>query len=222
MKYLTIPALALAVLLGSLGAHAQAQDPRDVPPPPAPVVTPADTGTRPDPYPLVAPGKLSDFEQRFLASAAQAGAAEIEASRLLIERSRNIDLKNFAQMMVSDHGDADQQLKQLATAKRINLPQGATPEDQKAIEKLRTLDGDALDREYLERFGVQAHRQAVALFERAANQSKNADVKNLARGVLPTLRRHLEMAEQLAAGPNPKVPPAISGGPALMPSTSVR
>lgn len=205
-------ATAALLLLCGTGAQAQAQtqDPRDIPPAPAPVTSPADTGLRPNPNLPVKGTKLSDFERRFLDAAAQDGAAQVEASRLILERSQNVDVKNFAQMLISDHGDTDQQLKQLASAKAYNLPQGTTPEDQKALEKLRLLSGAALDREYSERFGVQAHRHAVAVFERTAGEARDEDVKKFAASTLPTLRRHLRMAEDLLAGPNPAVPPALS------------
>lgn len=214
-----LAAIALLLLCGPAAlAQTQKQDPRDIPPAPAPVTSPADTGMQPNPNLMVKAGELSDFERRFLDTAAQAGAAEIDASRLILERSQDADVKNFAQMMVSDHGDADQQLKQLATAKSVNLPQGAAPEDAKALEKLRLLSGRALDREYSERFGLQAHRQAVAIFERAANEGRDEDVKKFAASVLPTLRRHLHMAEDLIKGSNPDVPPALSRPSPNMPA----
>lgn len=190
--------VALVLLLcGSAAAQAQTQDPRDIPPAPAPVTSPADTGIRPDPNLPVKDRELTQFERRFLDHVAHDGAAQIDASRLILERSQNVDVKNYAQMLVSDHGDSDQQLKQLAAAKNVHLPQGTTPEDKEALARLRRLQGSALDREYSERFGVQAHRQAVAHFERASKESRDEDLRRFIASMLPTLRRHQDMAEDL-------------------------
>lgn len=209
--------LLLLLGLGSAAVQAQREQPGQMPAPATPATaTPGADGLQPGPQVLAKPAALSDFEKRFLTSAAHANAAELDASRLLLERSDDVDLKNFAQLLVREHGESQRQLKQLAATKRVNLPQGASPEDEKALDELRARSGEALNREYLQRFGVQSHRQSLALFERAANQARDPDVKRFAESMLPTLRRHLEMAERLARTPNRAVPPAVSqSAPAL-------
>jgi putative membrane protein len=44
---------------------------------------------------------------------------------------------------------------------------------------------------------VSDHKKAVAAFEKAANNSKDPDVKAFAAKTLPTLKMHLSMAEDL-------------------------
>jgi putative membrane protein len=47
---------------------------------------------------------------------------------------------------------------------------------------------------------VSGHKDAVSLFERYAKGGENAKLKDWADKTLPTLRHHLEMAQDLAAG----------------------
>lgn len=200
------PAALLATALAALlcgGTAAQAPDPRDLAP--APVTTHPAAPT----LPRAAP-ELTDFERRFLDRVAQDGAAQVDASRLVLERSQNVEVKQFAQMLISDHGDADQQLQQLASVKDLKLAPGMAAEDENALARLRPLHGTALDREYRERFGVQAHRQAIARYERAAHEARDEDVQKFIASTLPTLRRHLHMAEDLVGDTGPLAPPALS------------
>jgi putative membrane protein len=58
----------------------------------------------------------------FISAAMMANAMEVEAAQLALEKSRNLEVKDFANMMVSDHGKATKQLKDLAGRKRVELP----------------------------------------------------------------------------------------------------
>ena len=44
---------------------------------------------------------------------------------------------------------------------------------------------------------VDAHKDAVSLFERYAKGADNSDLKNWAANTLPALKHHLEMAQSL-------------------------
>jgi putative membrane protein len=49
---------------------------------------------------------------------------------------------------------------------------------------------------------VSAHKDAVSLFERYAKGGDNPDLKDWAGNTVPTLRHHLEMAQELGKAPN--------------------
>jgi putative membrane protein len=48
--------------------------------------------------------------------------AEVELGQLALEKASNPNVKEFTQRMVSDHGKANDQLKQLAARKNVPLP----------------------------------------------------------------------------------------------------
>jgi putative membrane protein len=62
-------------------------------------------------------------------------------------------------------------------------------------QKLERVSGPAFDRAYLEEM-VKHHQNDIQEFERAA-QSSNPQVRAFAERTLPTLRQHLERAQQL-------------------------
>ena len=71
----------------------------------------------------------------------------------------------------------------------------ARQELQQTQQELESASGQNFDRAYLEAM-VKHHEQAIQEFERAA-QSDNAQVREFAQRTLPTLRQHLERAQQL-------------------------
>ncbi|WP_063583931.1 DUF4142 domain-containing protein [Achromobacter ruhlandii] len=145
------------------------------------------------------PTKLDSGDRDFLESAAQAGHLEVQASRLALEKTRNADLKAFAQEMIDEHGKAGQQLAALAHGKGYDVPTEPSL-TQKARLKALGLRDEGFDKAYAEEIGVGAHEDAVALFEKASNDVKDPDIRQFAIQTLPTLRQHLRMAATLKQG----------------------
>lgn len=146
--------------------------------------------------PMTAESKLDGKDRDFLENAAQAGHLEVEGSKLALQKSSNAEIKGFAQKMIDDHGKAGQKLAELAKKKGYDAPTEPSLVQQ---AKLKTLDlrGDGFDKAYAESIGVSAHEDAVKLFQQAANDAKDPDIKQFATETLPTLEQHLQMAKTL-------------------------
>jgi putative membrane protein len=123
--------------------------------------------------------------------------AEIEASKLAVDKAANTQVKGFAQQMVDDHTKAADELKALAAAKKVTLPTEPGMKDKASLKALQGDTGAKFDVRYAQSFGVKAHQDTVRLFQNAANKSKDADVKAYAQKTLPTLQHHLEMAHDM-------------------------
>jgi putative membrane protein len=139
-------------------------------------------------------------DQDFAMKAASSGLAEVEASRAVSEKTTSDGVREFAQRMVQDHGRVNQELIDLATAKQILLPTGAVGPHADALTQLTGAMGADSDRRYVQDFGIQAHKEAIALFERQAREGSDAELKAFAESKLPTLKTHLEHAQKLAEG----------------------
>ncbi|MDB5775217.1 MAG: hypothetical protein JWP38_1350 [Herbaspirillum sp.] len=140
---------------------------------------------------------LASKDKRFMTDAAEAGNAEINGSKLALEKSANPSVKDFAEMMVGDHTTASDELKKLAASKNVTLPDGPSAMQKAKIAVLGKLSGAQFDREYASVIGVSAHTDAVKLFQKASTGAQDADVKQFAAKILPTLQHHLEMAKKL-------------------------
>ena len=135
--------------------------------------------------------------QSFVTQAAQSNLAELKFSQLAAERSQNDQIRQFAEQMLSDHGKAGNELKQIASGQGIPLPTELSPKHQTALTALGKQQGQAFDTAYAKQM-QQDHDVAVALFEQAAEtETLDASLRGFARKTLPTLKAHQQLARKL-------------------------
>ncbi|MDR6924009.1 DUF4142 domain-containing protein [Pseudomonas sp. BE134] len=139
----------------------------------------------------------------FVDSAAAGGIAEIETSRLALEKSKSADVKAFANMMITDHSKANDELAALAKKHDIKVPDSTTLVKQ-AKEQILDMRDESFDAAYANN-QVKAHEDTIELFKKEANtvtddKEKGATaLKGFAQQMLPALEKHLAMAKKLQA-----------------------
>jgi len=131
----------------------------------------------------------------FVSKAAQAGMTEVELGKIALDKSKNAEIRQFAQRMVTDHGKANKELAAIAQAKGIEAPKKLDTEHADMVRKLQSEDGAAFDIEYSKHMNMD-HDKALALFE-AESKSSDADLSGFAKKTLPTLEEHKKMAGKL-------------------------
>ena len=139
----------------------------------------------------------------FVDKAAAGGIAEIETSRLALEKSQSADVKAFANMMITDHSKANDELAAIAKKNDIEVPDTTTLVKQ-AKEKILDMRDESFDSAYANN-QVKAHEDTIELFKKQANtvtddKTKGAmELKGFAQKMLPGLEKHLDMAKKLQA-----------------------
>jgi len=139
--------------------------------------------------------KLLDPEA-FVKQVGYINYGEIAAGMLAAQRSTRPDVRSFGMKLVKDHTKANQELLPLGAKNKWVLAGSADTKHQALAEKLSRLQGADFDREFLNHM-IMGHKEAIRMAEAQAKDSKDADVKNLAQTLLPTLREHLKEAEKL-------------------------
>jgi putative membrane protein len=127
---------------------------------------------------------------------------ELESNKLA-EQKGNAQEKSFAQQMVTDHTKTSKDLKGLVSSGKVKaeLPTAIDSSHQSKLDKLRDASGKDFSSAF-NSYQVNAHKDAVSMFERYANGGDNAELKDWVGKTLPTLRHHLEMAEELGKAPS--------------------
>jgi putative membrane protein len=139
----------------------------------------------------------------FVDKAAAGGIAEIETSRLALEKSASADVKEFANMMITDHSKANDELAAIAKKHDIEVPDTTTLVKQ-AKEKILDMRDESFDAAYADN-QVKAHEETIELFKKEANtvtddKVKGAtELKGFAQKMLPGLEKHLAAAKKLQA-----------------------
>lgn len=150
-------------------------------------------------------------DQDFANKAAQGNRAEIELGQLVAGKTKDPNVKKFAQMMVKDHTDALSKLQLVAQSKNMTLPDDM-PDDAKQLQsKLSSEQGKQLNKDYMAGM-VQDHQQDVQEFQDAAQSVKDPAIKQWVTSTLPTLEKHLSKAQQIDAKVNPGKASSSSGG----------
>lgn len=137
-------------------------------------------------------------DSAFLREAAAGGMAEVELGQLAAQNAESSDVKQFGQRMADDHGKANEELKTLASQKKVDLPAAPDAKHKAVHDKLAKLKGVQFDSAYMSAM-VSDHQKDVAAFQREAKSGKDPDVKAWAEKTLPTLQEHLKLAQQVHA-----------------------
>jgi putative membrane protein len=138
----------------------------------------------------------------FVKEAAISDMFELDSNKLAEEKG-NAQEKTFARQMITDHTKTSSELKSMISSGKIQaeLPTALDSSHQSKLDKLNSASG----RDFSSDFNsdqVSAHKDAVSLFERYAKSGDNAELKDWAGKTLPTLRHHLDMAEELGKAPS--------------------
>ena len=138
---------------------------------------------------------VAKADRDFLRTAAGAGMYEVEVSRLALERATQAEVKEFAQKMVSDHTEANEQLAALARARGVELPKEMPKNKRQVIDRLKKSNN--FDKDYVKTVGLKDHKADIALFDKAHRTSRDEELKTWAGEKLPTLQTHLTHAQEI-------------------------
>jgi putative membrane protein len=132
-----------------------------------------------------------------------ANATDSTAGALASTRATNAQVRDFARMMVQDHGAANQRVMELV--RRLNLRPDSAWEDNRdlletsreAARELMTKSGHEFDHGFIDN-EVDAHQRVLeALDRKLIPEADNAELKTLLQEARQTVQRHLERAREL-------------------------
>jgi putative membrane protein len=140
---------------------------------------------------------ITPSTQDFVKEAATSDMLEIAAAKVAQDKG-NAEEKKFAEQMITDHTKTSSDLKGMVGSGDVkaDIPANLDDSSQKKLDKLRNAKPANFSGEY-DPMQVSAHKDAVSLFERYSKGGDNTKLKDWAGKTLPTLRHHLDMAENL-------------------------
>jgi putative membrane protein len=146
-------------------------------------------------------------DKMFVEKAAVGGMFEVQTSQLAQQMATSPAVKRFAARMVTDHTKANRELTTLARQKGWRVPTAMDRKHQEKLDELRKAGGAGatsgqFDRAYMD-IQVTDHDEDVPLFEKAAQEGQDADLKAWAAKTLPTLKEHQQLAHQIGGQLNP-------------------
>lgn len=144
--------------------------------------------------------KAGMTDQQFVDFAAQTDMVEINLGKLAQDVAASQAVKDYGQMLVTDHSSDLQQLKTLAQQAGFTVPDAIDTANNKAlIGPLHALKGAAFDRRYVPDM-VEGHTKAIATYKKEATDAQSAALRSYAEQDLPVLQKHLDGAKGLERG----------------------
>ena len=136
-------------------------------------------------------------DQQFVDFAAQTDMVEANVGQLAQSVASSQSVKDYGQMLVTDHTNDFHQLYGVAHQANLNVPEGIDAEHNKAmIDPFQKLKGDAFDQRYIHEM-VAGHTKAIAIYKKEAADAQNPALKSYAEQALPVLQKHLDGAKAL-------------------------
>ncbi len=131
-----------------------------------------------------------------------ANQLDIDAAKLALKKTKNDQVKQFAQQMIDDHTKLMNSVNDLGKKLNVKPEDSDTSKSLKSaaateMKKLRGLRGKAFDKEYINH-EVAYHQQVL---DAAGNvlipNAQNAELKSALQGAAPLLQGHLDHARQI-------------------------
>lgn len=192
---------AAFILLVIAAACSSKDAPATAPPPPVAAPTPPAPAPAPAPTP---PAPAGPSDPQIAAIVVAANQVDIDAGQLAARSTTRPDVRQLAELMVTDHTAVNQAAVALVTKL------GVTPEASDASRglidagaanraRLATLTGAAFDRAYVDN-EVAYHQQVIDVVDATlVPAATNAELKALLISVRPALAAHLEHARHVQA-----------------------
>ena len=117
----------------------------------------------------------------FVRDVATKNLAEIELSRMALEKSTNLEIKSFAQRMVDDHGAAGSKLKSVVSGQPFEWPAQIDDKHKKTADEVAQKAGAEFDRDYVKAM-VDGHQDLAAKLESRLDVQSLTDWKTAAAG----------------------------------------
>jgi putative membrane protein len=107
--------------------------------------------------------------------------AEIELSRMALDKATSADIKTFAQKMIADHGAAGDKLKSVVSGHPIDWPAQLDDKHRETADELAKKQGADFEREYVKAM-VEGHQDLAAKLESRLDVQSLAEWKTAAAG----------------------------------------
>ena len=131
----------------------------------------------------------------------EANMADSTAGAVAATKGTASAIRDFGKQMMRDHHQLRARGEALAKKLKITLAPPSddpvTPDAQKEMDTLNsTAKGKDFDKAYIE-LEVDGHKKVLELLVKAAQQTKNAQLKNLIQKAAPIIQAHLDKAEAI-------------------------
>lgn len=153
----------------------------------------------------------SGQDATYLRAASSSNLAEIAMAKIALQRTRSSSVRQVATTISTDHTKAQAQLQQVASIRKVTLPSKPNAQQLQQIGQLQSVPTTSFDVTYLQ-MQIDDHNTAIENTKEEIAAGADPTAVEYARGVLPVLHKHLDMAAKAMHG--------VAGVEATAPATN--
>jgi putative membrane protein len=139
---------------------------------------------------------LSHKDEKYMTKTAHGLISEVAMGEMAQKNAADERVKQFGKRMVDDHGKDLANLKQLASQKKVTLPDAMDHGQQKEFDKLGKLSGKDFDKEYV-KYEAKDHKEDVEDQGKEMKSTSDPDLKKYATAAHDTVSKHKEIVDEL-------------------------
>jgi len=171
-------------------------------------VLPADTAGNP---------AASMGDARFVLAASRINQAEIMMGRLAAQRGDTQNERNYGEMLVRDHTQANAALRTIAEPLRLHMAARPGRMEEAMYQQLQSAPAGQFDTMFNQAM-IRGHEHAIRLFQMEAAHGQSGGLRAFAQENLPVLERHLQVAQSLSPMASPAPMAEATTAPGAMPA----
>jgi putative membrane protein len=139
----------------------------------------------------------SENTQDFIHQATVGNLFEVKSSQLALKRTSDANVRDFANHMIKDHTRVGDRLKSALSAENKKyMPKTLDQENQDKLDNLQKTSAADFNKDFIDA-QVEAHDNAVDLFQDYADNGDDQRLKSFAADNLPTLKKHQDQIKEL-------------------------
>ncbi|WP_161947668.1 DUF4142 domain-containing protein [Rufibacter ruber] len=138
----------------------------------------------------------SKADASFVAIAGSNGLLQVQLSELAMQKSANLEVREFAKLMAQQHTRINTELKGVAQQMRVTYPGALSGNDKVIYDRTAKLSSPVFEQTYAREMET-ALQQDIALYQNAVSSSSNLALRGFALKNTPVLQGYLRLATQL-------------------------
>jgi putative membrane protein len=134
------------------------------------------------------------LDENWLSSSIQGDRWEIAGGQLALQKSQNSAVRTLAQTLITDHTKSLKDAIKTANQLHVKIPHQPNPVQQWTLTLFQSLSGTDFDRWYSSG-EVADHKLDISEASTEHHKGKQPHVRAMAGHEIPTLKKHLGLAE---------------------------
>jgi putative membrane protein len=131
----------------------------------------------------------------FIQKAIEGNLAEIKVGQLAEQKGASDGVRQLGTVLEQDHSTANSQAMSAASSMGVTAPEQPSATEQALYQHLAALSGSQFDKAFVKAM-VKDHKKDIAQYKKES-KAGSGPAASYAETSLPTLQKHLRMAEAL-------------------------